>query len=56
MAEDQRILRMTFGQNMTLDEIAAVLYPNEDASPNALRLRIKRRRDLALARLQRIAQ
>ena len=51
--EDQCILRMTFVDGMTLDEIVAVVFANEDASPNALRLRVKRRRDLALGRLRR---
>lgn len=49
---DQEVLRLTFLDRLTLDEAAAVLEPNGKGSPNARRLRIMRRRDVAIRRLR----
>lgn len=46
------ILRLTFEEERTLDEIADRVLPPSDSSLNARRLQIKRKRDLALRRLR----
>jgi RNA polymerase sigma factor (sigma-70 family) len=51
--EQQQILRMTYEEGLTLDEIALRLLPSEGGSANARRLRIKRKRDVALRQLRR---
>ena len=50
--EEQRILRMTFEEKLTLDQIADQILPPNEGTANARRLRIKRRRELALRRLR----
>ena len=49
---ERNILRMTYEEGLTLDEIAARILPPSDKSLNAQRLRVKRERDLALQRLR----
>jgi hypothetical protein len=51
-ALERGILHMIFEERLTLDEIAARVLPAEDGSPNARRLRVKRKRDRALAFLR----
>jgi DNA-directed RNA polymerase specialized sigma24 family protein len=50
--EDRDILHMTFVENLTLDEIADRTPSAGPGSANARRLRVKRRRDVALERLR----
>ena len=50
--QERLIVDLTFDENLTLDEIAAQLYPGDQGSSNAKRLRIKRLRDLALHKLR----
>jgi len=50
--DDRVIVSMTFEQGLTLDEIAEQISALADGSPNAKRLRIKRRRDAALRQLR----
>lgn len=49
---DRLILKMTYEDELTLDEIVERLLPKEDGSANAKRLRIVRSRDAALATLR----
>jgi DNA-directed RNA polymerase specialized sigma24 family protein len=50
--EERDLLDMTYNRGLTLDEIAFQLHRDETGSPNAKRLRAKRRRDGALWKLR----
>ena len=50
--EDREVLRLTFLEGLTLDQAAAVLEPNATGTPNARRLRVWSRRNVALSRLR----
>jgi DNA-directed RNA polymerase specialized sigma24 family protein len=49
--EEKGIIQWSL-DGLTLDEMAEKMYPNDTASPNAKRLRIKRTRDIALRHLR----
>jgi RNA polymerase sigma factor (sigma-70 family) len=51
-AEEREIVRLTFEEGLTLDEIADRVLPPGGGSANARRLRVKRKRDVALERLR----
>lgn len=51
--EEREIVRLTFEEGLTLDEIAERVLPPGDGSANARRLRVKRKRDIALDQLRR---
>lgn len=50
--QDRMILRWTYQESLTLDEMARRLFPDSDTSKNAQRLRIKRQRDAAIEKIR----
>ncbi len=49
---DQEVLRLAFFEQLTLEKMADRLEPNAPGSLNARRLRMKRKRDVAIERLR----
>lgn len=54
--EFQTLLKLTFFERLTLEELSERLLPDDTRTPNAKRLHIKRRRDLALAELRTVME
>jgi RNA polymerase sigma factor (sigma-70 family) len=51
-AQEQEVLRLTFVERLTLEEIAERIEPGSGGSVNARRLRMMRMRDVAIERLR----
>lgn len=49
---ERTILTLSYEQDMTLEEMVPILFPDVDASMNARRLRVKRERDLVLKKIR----
>jgi RNA polymerase sigma factor (sigma-70 family) len=50
--QERLAINLTYQHDQTLDEIAAEMYPNDSRTVNAKRLRVKRVRDRAIAKLR----
>lgn len=50
--KERDVIRLIYGEEMTLDQTASILFPLESTSRNATRLRVKRIRDAALSQMR----